>query len=108
MRYMLITIFAYIPIQPNYIGDLPRVATYWRKDAPFQYRQLNHLCDDPDVIILDISGPGLIETILVNVYNEKRQDKRIGVRQYIMKRCLQQMNARERTLIYGDFNAHHY
>jgi hypothetical protein len=25
---ILIIIFAYIPIQPNYIGDLPRVAAY--------------------------------------------------------------------------------
>jgi hypothetical protein len=38
---ILITIPAYIPIQPNYIGDLPRVTAYWRKDLPFQYRQLN-------------------------------------------------------------------
>jgi hypothetical protein len=28
--------------------------------------------DNPDVIVLDITGPGLIGTILVNVYNEKR------------------------------------
>jgi hypothetical protein len=75
----LITIPAYILIQPNYIGDLPRVAAYWRKDLPFQYRQLNHLCDDPDVIILDINDPGLIGIILINVYNEKRQDERIGI-----------------------------
>jgi hypothetical protein len=104
----LVIIPAYIPIQPNYIGDLPRVATYWRKDAPFQYRQLNHLCDNPDVIVLDITGPGLIGITLVNVYNEKRQDERIGVEQYIMKRCLQRMNARERTLICGDFNVYYY
>jgi hypothetical protein len=32
---MLITIPVYTPIQPNYIGDLPRVAAYWRKDLPF-------------------------------------------------------------------------
>jgi hypothetical protein len=32
---MLIIIPAYTPIQPNYIGDLPRVAAYWRKDLPF-------------------------------------------------------------------------
>jgi hypothetical protein len=32
---ILITIPAYTLIQPNYIGDLPRVAAYWRKDAPF-------------------------------------------------------------------------
>jgi hypothetical protein len=61
----LVIISVYIPIQPNYIGDLPRVATYWRKDAPFQYRQLNYLCNNPDVIILDITGPGLIGTTLI-------------------------------------------
>jgi hypothetical protein len=75
----LVTIPAYTPIQPNYIGDLPRIVAYWRKDSPFQYRQLNYLCDDPDVIVLNISGPGLIEATLVNVYNEKRQDERIRV-----------------------------
>jgi hypothetical protein len=70
--------------------------------------QLNHLCDNPDVIILNISGPGLIETTLINVYNEKRQDERIEIGQYTVKRCLQRMNARERTLICGDFNAYYY
>jgi hypothetical protein len=86
---ILITIPAYTPIQPNYIDALPKVATYWRKDAPFQYRQLNHLCDDPDVIVLDITGLGLIGTTLVNVYNEKRQGERIRVGQYTVERCLQ-------------------
>jgi hypothetical protein len=42
------------------------------------------------------------------MYNEKRQDKRIGVGQYTVKKCLQRMNARERILVYGDFNAHHH
>jgi hypothetical protein len=61
-----------------------------------------------DVIVLDITGPGLIGTTLMNVYNEKRQDERIRVRQYTVKRCLQRMNARERTLVCGNFNAYHY
>jgi hypothetical protein len=77
---MLITIPAYIPIQPNYIGNLPKVTAYWKKDAPFQYRQLNHLCDNPDVIVLDITNPNLLGITLVNVYNEKRQGERIGIR----------------------------
>jgi hypothetical protein len=105
---MLITIPAYIPIQPNYISNLPKVTAYWRKDAQFQYRQLNHLCDNPDVIILNITGPGLLRTILINVYNEKRQGERIGVKQYTVERYLQRMNARERTLVYGNFNTYHY
>jgi hypothetical protein len=58
--------------------------------------------------MLDITDLGLIGTILVNVYNEKRQGKRIGVGQYTVKRCLQRMNARERTLVCGDFNAHYH
>ena len=69
---------------------------------------MNHLCDNPDVIILDITGSGLLGTILVNVYNEKRQGERIGVGQYTVKKYLQRMNARERILVYGDFNAHYY
>jgi hypothetical protein len=58
--------------------------------------------------MLDITGPGFIETTLVNVYNEKRQGERIGIGQYTVKRCLQRMNARERILVCGDFNAHYY
>jgi Endonuclease-reverse transcriptase len=42
------------------------------------------------------------------VYNEKRQGERIGVGQYTVKRCLQRMNARERILVCGDFNAYYY
>jgi hypothetical protein len=47
-------------------------------------------------------------TTLVNVYNEKRQDERIEIKQYTVKRCLQRMNARERTLVCGNFNIHYY
>jgi hypothetical protein len=42
------------------------------------------------------------------VYNEKRQNERIGIGQYTVKRCLQRINARERTLICRDFNAHYH
>ena len=66
---ILITIPAYTPIQPNYIGDLPRVTAYWKKDLPFQYRQLNYLCDNPDVIVLDINNLGLIKITLIKLIN---------------------------------------
>jgi hypothetical protein len=68
---------------------------------------LNHLCDDPDVIILSITSPGLVEFKLINVYNEKRQGEEIGVGQYIIKRNLERINIQRRVLICGDFNAHY-
>jgi hypothetical protein len=38
--------------------------------------------------MLDITGLGLIGTTLMNVYNEKRQGKRIGVKQYTVEKWL--------------------
>jgi hypothetical protein len=58
--------------------------------------------------MLDITGAELIKTTLMNVYNEKRQNERIGVRQYTVKKYLQRIYARERTLVCEDFNARHY
>jgi hypothetical protein len=87
-----IKILAYTPISPNYTGAKPRVITYWRNDSPFKYCQLNHICDDSDVIILNVTGPGLIEFKLINVYNEKRQGEEIGVGQYTVERSLERKN----------------
>jgi hypothetical protein len=68
---------------------------------------LNHLYDDPNVIILSVTGPGLVEFKLINVYNEKRQGEEIGVGQYTIKRSLERMNIQRRVLICGDFNAYY-
>lgn len=68
---------------------------------------MNHLYDDPNDIILSVTGPGLVEFKLINVYNEKRQGEEIGVGQYIIKRSLERMNIQRRVLICGDFNAYY-
>ena len=53
---------------------------------------MNHLCDDPDIIVLSVTGPGLQEFKLVNVYNEKRHGEMIGEGHYTIERSLQHLN----------------
>ena len=48
---------------------------------------------------------GLLRT---HVYNEKRLGEQIVVGQYTVERSLQRMGVQGRTLICGDFNAHHH
>jgi hypothetical protein len=40
----------------------------------------------------NVTGLGLVEFKLINVYNEKRQREEIGIGQYIVKRSLERMN----------------
>jgi hypothetical protein len=42
------------------------------RDANYLITFGDHLCDDPDVIVLNVTGPGLVEFKLINMYNEKR------------------------------------
>ena len=71
---------AYIGILPNYpySTKLPRAAAYWRKESRFKYTQVDQLCRDPDVLVLQINGPGLRNFKLINVYNENIGDKPTG------------------------------
>ena len=87
------SIYAFTSIVPNYYtGAKPRVVIYWRNNSPFKYQQINHLCDDPDIIVLSVTGPGLQEFKLVNIYNEKRYDEVIGEGHYTIERSLQYLN----------------
>ena len=63
---------AYITILPNKKDNIrPRVAIFARKDTKFSYTARPDIIDDPDILILQISGPGLKPIQLINLYNEK-------------------------------------
>ena len=68
---------------------------------------MNHLCDDPDIIVLNVTSPGLQEFKLMNIYNEKRHGEVIGEGYYTIKKSLQHLNIQGRILIYDDFNAYY-
>jgi hypothetical protein len=62
---------AYYIILPDTL-EKPRVVIYTRKEFIFEFCQLNY-CKDPDIIIFEISGPGIKKFRIFNVYNERRK-----------------------------------
>ena len=63
---------AYISILPPTNKKIrPRVAIFARKNTPYSYTARPDISMDPDIIILQISGPGIKPFQLINLYNEK-------------------------------------
>src|SRR5690554_3097640 len=59
------------------------------------------LCDDPDIQSLEVSTPAITPFFIINIYNEKRDN------QWTLERSFSQVNIPPRTILAGDFNAHH-
>ena len=49
----------------------PRVAIFARKDTKFSYMTRPDITADPNILILQISGPGLEPFQLINLYNKE-------------------------------------
>ena len=97
---------AYIAILPPRKENVrPRVAIYARKDTKYSYTARPDITADPDILVLQISGPGLEPFQLINLYNERDLEKDGG--DYTIERSLQHLKPEKRTIICGDFNAHH-
>jgi hypothetical protein len=56
---------AYYTILPDTL-EKPRVVIYARKESTFEFCQLDD-CKDPDIIMLEISGPGIENLRILNV-----------------------------------------
>jgi Endonuclease-reverse transcriptase len=96
---------AYISIlSPRNEEIRPRVAIFTRKNTPYSYTARPDISTDPDILVLQISGPGIRPFQLINLYNKK------GLREnqeWTVKRSLQDIKPEKRAIIYGDFNAYH-
>ena len=78
---------AYIAILPPRKENVrPRVAIYARKDTKYSYIARPDITADPDILVLQISGPGLEPFQLINLYNEK--DLENNSRDYTIERSL--------------------
>ena len=63
---------AYIAILPQRKENIrPRVAIFARKDTKFSYTARPDIIVDPDILILQVSSPGLVPFQLINLYNEE-------------------------------------
>jgi hypothetical protein len=96
---------AYISIlPPRKEGIRPRVAIFTRKNTPYSYTARPDIFKDSDILILQVSGPGISPFQLINIYNEKG----LGENQkWTIKRSLESIKLEKRSIIYGDFNSHY-
>ena len=84
----------------------PRTATYITKTNPHIHVSLRtDLCNDEDIQILAVSTPSIATLYLFNIYNEKpRYDQTLP---YTLDRTLKNIDIPERSILAGEFNAHH-
>jgi hypothetical protein len=78
---------AYYTILPDTL-EKPRVVIYAHKESTFEFCQLDDY-KDPDIIILEISGPGIENS-----------------NNWTVERSLQ-IDTTNSAIIYGDFNTHY-
>lgn len=95
---------SYTQLLPNHLNHLrPRTLTYISKN----FKPLVSLAvtspSDPDIQIINIiEGKSRLQ--IINVYNEKDQDREKGE---TIERALYQTTLHPNSIILGDFNAHH-
>src|SRR5229473_3387494 len=96
---------AYTCILPHNIENIrPRVAIFAKKISAYSFCHRSDLCQDPDMIILDIAGLGL-KFQLINIYNEQSLTE--NNQEFTIFKVLTKINPENNALICGNFNAHH-
>jgi exonuclease III len=96
---------AYISILPPRKKRIrPRVAIFARKNTPYNYIARPDISNNSDILILQVSGLGISPFQLINIYNEKGLGEN---QEWTIKRSLQTLKPEKRSIICGDFNAHH-
>ena len=65
------------------------------------------LCNDPDLMILEVKTGSIPPTFLANIYNETLPEGAQRNHQYTVERELVRLDLPTRTIVTGDFNAHH-
>jgi len=64
-----------------------------------------NICNDEDIQVIQISTPNIEPIFLFNIYNESPPHDR--TLPYTVERVLNNLTLPERTILAGDFNAHH-
>ena len=62
---------------------------------------------DPDIQALSISAPGLKDTLILNVYNEKDLQPDLQQNLQTVERSLKDIILLDRAIVCRDFNAHY-
>ena len=96
---------AFESILPQKQDIRPRVIIYIRKASIYKYCARPDIISDSDIIILNISGPGVKDFQLINIYNERSLSP--NNEEWTLNRSLNSIQPEGNTIICGDFNAHH-
>jgi hypothetical protein len=72
-------------LPPRKEGIRPRVAIFARKNTPNSYTAGPDISSNPDILILQVSGPGINPFQLINIYNKKGLEEN---REWTIKRSL--------------------
>src|SRR5205807_3606242 len=84
----------------------PRTLTYVSSNNPYLKASLQpNICNDEDIQVIQISTPNIEPIFLFNIYNESPPHDR--TLPYTVERILKYITLPERTILAGDFNAHH-
>jgi hypothetical protein len=87
-------------------GANVRKPGWWSKIARLDTSHTNIwiFANDSDILILQVSGPEISPFQLINIYNKKGLEEN---QEWTIKRSLESIKPERRSIIYGDFNAHH-
>src|SRR5205085_6514069 len=84
----------------------PRTLTYVSNTNPYLKASLQpNICNDEDIQVIQISTPNIEPIFLFNIYNESPPHDR--TLPYTVERIVKYITLPARTILAGDFNAHH-
>ena len=84
----------------------PRTLTYVSTTNPYLKASLQpDICSDENIQVIKISTPSIDPIYLFNIYNETPRYDRS--KPYTVERKLKDTTLPLRTILAGDFNAHH-
>jgi hypothetical protein len=82
-----------------------RVLIYAQKTAKYQYCNRTDICNDGDMLVVDISYAEKHVLQLVNIYNARSLAE--GSNEWTSQRLLPNWTPPDKAVVCGDFNAHH-
>ncbi len=96
---------AYDTILSEFCEIRSKIAIFAKKNSKYQFCYRSDLCNDNNIIILDILNSGISDFQIMNIYNEKSLKENCN--EWIINRILPQIKPQKHSIIYRDFNAHH-